>query len=162
MSFGLFFAGPVLPISFVADGTNVDVAVVEPTNDAGTVYGIFVGIIPESQLFTFNPATALKPLFSLAAGGPNACFAAYPGAFVALLPTTSGMDLYMLDLATATVRYSATGASNILHGDSEIVACGMGTANITSSSFAFNVIWTENAGNGQQNLLYAPLQCTQQ
>jgi hypothetical protein len=154
-----FFTGQMLPLSFLADGTNVDVAVVESTGDAGAL-GIFTGVVPESQIGTFDPTT-LKPLSGFAISGPNACVTAYPGYLLALIPTTSGMDLYVIDVATASVAYSLTGASNILHGDTEIVACGLGNAANIGNTLNFNLIWTENAGGGTQNLEYAPLQCTQ-
>jgi hypothetical protein len=154
-----FFAGQMLPLSFQADGTNVDIAVVMATDDAGTTYGFFTGVVPESQLFTFDPTTALKPVQAIAVGGPNGCFASYPGAIVALLPNTSGMDLYVVDAATATVTYSLVGASNILPMDTAIAGCGMGTASVTSTEIDFDVIWTENVGSGAQNLFYAPLDC---
>jgi hypothetical protein len=76
------------------------------------------------------------------------------------VPTLSGIDLYVIDPATATILYSATGASNLLNGDTAIVTCGLGLGATVPGQIDLNLIWTDNAGSGTQNLLYAPIVCT--
>jgi hypothetical protein len=138
----------------------VDVTAAIITNDAGTAIGLFTGTIPETQLFTFDPGADLKQVPLSVPISSQSCAAVLPGKFVALLPGTSGMDLYVIDTATATVAYSLTGASNLLPKDTAIVSCGIGTATVTSNLLSFEVVWTENVGGGSQNLFFAPLECT--
>jgi hypothetical protein len=154
-----FFTGSILPFSFLANGPNVDVSAAIAIGDAGA-FGLFTGTIPESQLSGFDPGTSLKQVMG-AAISSMPCAAAFPGKLILLAPTTSGMDLIVIDVATATVSYSLTGASNILHGDNAIVTCGIGPAGVLGGVMTFEVVWAENAGgSGMQNLFYAPLQCT--
>jgi hypothetical protein len=155
-----YFTGQMFPFGYQADGLNVDVTAAIITNDAGTAIGLFTGTIPETSLFTFDPGTDLKQVPLSVAVSSQSCAAALPGKFVALLPGTSGMDLYVVDTATATIAYSLTGASNLLPTDTAIVSCGIGTATVTSNLISFEVVWTENVGGGSQNLFFAPLQCT--
>ena len=156
-----YFPGSMIPFSFLADGANVDVAAVFATSDAGML-GLFTGAIPETQFFTFDPATDLHQVVLPVPLTAQGCSAAYPGKVIALLPTSAGMDLYVIDVATGTVSYSLVGAANLLHSDSAIVDCAMATASITANVLSFEVIWTENTGGGPQNLVFAPLQCTLQ
>ena len=116
--------------------------------------------MPESQLFSFDPATTLKPLPQVFQPGSGTCLAVFPGKLVVLLPQTAGMDLYILDVATATVSYSLSGASNLLHSDTAITSCAIGTASVASNGLTFEVMWSDNVGGGLQNLMFAPLQCT--
>jgi hypothetical protein len=156
-----YFVGNMIPVSFLANGSGVDVAAAEINDEAGTA-AIFTATIPETQLFTFDPTTGLQQVALSAPINSSSCLTAYPGMVVALLPSTSGMDLYIIDVTTATVAYSLTGASNLLHGDTAIVTCGIGVASVTSTSVSFDLAWTENTGTGPQNLLFAPLVCTTQ
>ncbi len=156
-----YFVGNMIPVSFLANGSGVDVAAAEINDEAGTA-ALFTATIPETQLFTFDPTTALQQVALSAPINASSCQAAYPGMVIALLPTTSGMDLYVIDVTTATVAYSLTGASNLLHGDTAIVTCGIGVAAMSPGSVSFDVAWTENTGTGPQNLLFAPLVCTTQ
>ncbi|MGD0530177.1 MAG: hypothetical protein ABSE49_33895 [Polyangiaceae bacterium] len=157
-----YFTGVMLPFDFSADGANVDVGAIVMTPDAGNGYGLVTGVVPESQLFTFDPATALQPVPPSVMPTAQSCVAAYPGKFLVLTPTTSGMTLAVIDAATGTVSYSLSGASLLLPGDAAIVNCAVATANVTSSTLSFDVVWTENTGTGLQNLFFAPLQCTLQ
>lgn len=155
----VYYPQQMLPVSFLADGTNVDIAAVEFDPDAGTV-ALATAAVPESQLFTFDAATTLKPLNQTFQPTSASCLAVYPGKLVALLPQAAGMDLYILDVATGTVSYSLVGASNLLNSDTTIAACAIGPASITSSGLTFEVMWSDNVGGGLENLMFAPLQCT--
>jgi hypothetical protein len=158
-----YYTGPMQPVSWQADGTGtVDVAAAVPANEAGTQYTLITGVLPESQLFTFNPSTALKPI---SLGSPitsQPCLTSFPGKLLALIPTSAGMDLYIIDVATHSVVYSLTGANTVLNKDTSIVTCALGNATFVPGQLNFELIWTDNIGNGQQNLNYAPLQCMTQ
>ena len=81
-----------------------------------------------------------------------------------LNPATAGVDLYVVDVATATTAYSLTGASNVLHSDTAIVACAVvqEVSSSTATQLKFDLVWTDNAGGGPQNVMFAPLVCTLQ
>ncbi len=155
-----FSAAQMVPLAFQADGTNVDIAAAMLIGDAGMTFGAFTASVPEAQIGTFNPATTLKEVPLGAGLTAQPCFTSYPGGMVLAVPTLSGIDLYVIDPATATIVYSATGASNLLNGDTAIVTCGLGMGEALPGQIDLNLIWTENAGTGGQNLLYAPIVCT--
>jgi hypothetical protein len=157
-----YYTGQIQPVNWQADGTGVDIAAAVPTNEAGTEYTLITGVVPESQLFTFDPSTTLKPI---AIGSPitmQPCLASFPGKILVLVPDVAGMILYVIDVASHSIVYSLTGASTVLHSDTAIVSCALGNATFVGNRLNFELIWTDNVGNGQQNLNYAPLQCTTQ
>jgi hypothetical protein len=155
-----FSTTQMAPLSFQADGANVDISAAVLIGDAGMTFGLFTAVVPEAQVATFNPATTLKQVPLGAGLTAPPCFASFPGGIVLGVPTLSGIDLYVIDPATATILYSATGASNLLNGDTAIVTCGLGLGATVPGQIDLNLIWTDNAGSGTQNLLYAPIVCT--
>jgi hypothetical protein len=163
MSDRQYYTMPMQPVSWQADGPGqVDVAAAVPVNEAGTQYTLTTGVLPESQLFTFDPSTALQ---TISLGSPitsQPCLTAFPGKLLALIPTTAGMELYVIDVASHKVVYSLTGANAVLNKDSSIVTCALGNATFVPGQLNFELIWTDNIGNGQQNLNYVPLQCLTQ
>jgi hypothetical protein len=157
----LYYSDGMIPYSFQPDGANVDVsAVLFPADAAGVEIG--TGVVPESQLFSFDPGSALKVVTLPDQPSNTWCVTSYPGKLVFLAPTTAGMDLLIIDVATGTLAYSLTGASNLVHADSAIVGCAIAQPVIAGSTMTFEVIWTDNTGTGSQNLEFAPLQCTLQ
>lgn len=156
-----YYAGGMIPYGFHPNGTNVDVTAVIGFGDAGSPV-LATATVPESQLFTFNPATALKPIQLSSPANPATCVAFIPGKLVVVNPTTSGMDFFVVDAATGVVTYSLTGSKNLLNGDSAIVNCAISPAVSAAGTLVFELVWTENAGSGPQNLEFAPLQCTLQ
>jgi hypothetical protein len=156
-----FFSGSMIPYALQADGTNVDVSMVTFAADAA-VPSITTGVIPESQFFTFDPVAALQTVALPSTPSSTWCVTSYPGNLVFLAPTTAGMDLLVVDVASGTLSYSLTGASNLVHADSAIVNCAIAHPVIAANTLTFEVIWTDNTGGGPQNLEFAPLQCTLQ
>jgi hypothetical protein len=155
----LYYSGNTIPYAFQPNGTNVDVsAVLFPVDAAVPI--IATATIPESQLFTFDPGTVLQPVALPSTPSASWCVTTYPGKLVFLSPTIAGMDLYVIDVATATLSYSLTGASNLVHPDTAIVNCAIAHPVIAGTMATFEVVWTDNAGGGPQNLEFAPLQCT--
>ncbi len=157
-----YYTGPMQPVNWQADGTGVDVAAAVPANEAGTEYTLVTGVVPESQLFAFNPSTALQPINFGSPITQQPCLTSFPGKILVLIPDTAGMDLYVIDIATHAIVYSLTGASTILSSDTAIVTCALGNATSAGNQLNFELIWTDNVGNGQQTLSYIPLQCTTQ
>jgi len=157
-----YYTGTMQPVGWQADGTGVDVAAAVPINEAGTEYTLITGVVPESQLFTFNPSTALQPISFGSPITQQPCITSFPGKILVLIPDVAGMDLYVIDVASHSVAYSLTGASTVLHSDTAIVTCALGNAAFAANQLNFELIWTDNVGSGQQNLNYAPLQCTTQ
>lgn len=157
-----YFASRMQPVNWQADGTGVDVAGAVPTNEAGTQYALVTAVVPESQLFTFNPSTVLQPINIGTPITSQPCLTSFPGKILVLVPDTAGMDLYVIDIASHSVVYSLTGNSTILSSDTAIVTCALGNATFAGNQLNFELIWTDNVGNGQQNLSYIPLQCTTQ
>jgi hypothetical protein len=157
-----YYAGNMLPFVFAPDGQSADLGAVEFTSDAS--YGLFTGVVPESQLFTFDLATSLFELPLSVGINASACAAPYPGKLLALLPQTAGLDLYVIDMATGTIDYSLTGASNVLHTDTAIIGCAVvpEPGSDSATQLKFDIVWTDNAGGGPQNVMFAPLVCTLQ
>jgi hypothetical protein len=157
----LYYSDGMIPYAFRPDGANVDVsAVVFPADAAGAEIG--TAVVPESQLFTFDPAATLKVVALPDQPSNTWCVTSYPGKLVFLAPTTAGMDLLIIDVATGTLSYSLTGASNLVHADSAIVDCAIAAPVVAGNTMTFEVVWTDNTGTGAQNLEFAPLQCTLQ
>lgn len=157
----LYYSDGMIPYAFQPDGANVDVSAVLFPADAASVE-IGTGIVPESQLFGFDPASALKIVALPDQPSNTWCVTSYPGKLVFLAPTTGGMDLLIIDVATATLSYSLTGASNLVHADTAIVDCAIAQPVIAGNTMTFDVVWTDNTGTGSQNLEFAPLQCVLQ
>jgi hypothetical protein len=138
-----------------------DVDVVVVVQDVGIMaYALYGAVLPESQLFTFD-LTNLKKLGtrSLAAQTVVPGFAIDDGALTLLAPASdAGLDLFIFDLATATVRYSAVGASNLLHADANILGCAISRPFVAGPTWTYQVMWLDRAGAGQ-TLSYAPLTC---
>ena len=156
-----YYADGMIPYGFQADGSNVDVTAVLFPPDASAP-GIATASIPESQLFTFDPSVSLKTVALPEEPSNTGCVATYPGKFVLLAPTTAGMDLLIMDVATSTLSYSLTGTANLVHGDTAIVNCAVSAPVVSGNTMTFEVIWTDNTGSGSQNLQFAPMQCTLQ
>ena len=158
-----YYTGAMQPVSWQADGPGkVDVAAAVPINEAGTEYTLTTGVVPESQLFSFDPSTALAPITFGSPITQQPCLTSFPGKILVLVPDLMGMDLYVIDIASHSVTYQLTGASTVLNGDTNIVGCALGNASFVGNQLNFELIWTDNVGNGQQNLNYVPLQCTTQ
>jgi hypothetical protein len=158
-----YYTSPMQPVSWQADGTGqVDVAAAVPVNEAGTEYTLTTGVVSESQLFSFDPSTALQPISFGSPITTQPCMTSFPGKVIALVPDLMGMDLYVIDIASHKVTYSLTGASTLLNSDTSIVGCALGNASFVGNQLNFELIWTDNIGNGQQTLNYAPLKCTTQ
>jgi len=156
-----YYAGGMIPYTFQPNGSSVDVGAVIFPADA-SVPSIAVATVPESQLFSFDVASTLKTVTLPQPPSNTWCVTSYPGKMVFLAPTTAGMDLLVIDVATGTLVYSLTGASNLVHSDTAIVNCAIAPVTTTGNTLTFDVIWTDNAGGGPQNLEFAPLQCTLQ
>ncbi|HEY8089055.1 MAG TPA: hypothetical protein VIF09_14450 [Polyangiaceae bacterium] len=159
----LYYTGGIIQYGFAPDGTNTDVASILATNDAGA-YGLFTARVPESQLFTFDVTSTMRQIPLSVPVGPQTCGTSWAGKFLALNPSTAGMDLYVFDMPTATIDYSLTGASNVLHADTAIVGCAvvLEASSSTATQLKFDLVWTDNAGGGPQNVMLAPLICTLQ
>lgn len=157
-----YYAGKMQPVGWQADGTGVDVAAAVPVDEAGTQYTLATAVVPESQLFTFDPTTALQPITIGMPITQQPCLTSFPGKILVMVPDSAGMDLLVIDIASHSVEYSLTGASTLLHSDTSIVTCALGNATFAGNQLNFELIWTDNVGNGQQNLNYVPLQCTTQ
>ncbi len=154
-----FSTGTALPVSLLADGTNVDVAVVQPLGDAGNAYGVFTGVVPESQLGTFALSSLKQVPFT---GGitTQPCIAAYPGGLALGFPALAGLDFYLIDVATGAITTALVGAANLLHSDTAIVTCALASVPGTPGAVDFDLIWTDNVGGGAQSLSFAPIDCT--
>jgi hypothetical protein len=157
----VYYTGGMIPYTFQPNGSNVDVGAVIFPADA-SVPSIATATIPESQLFSFDPGATLKPVTLPSSPSNTWCLTSYPGKMIFLAPTTAGMDLLVIDVATATLTYSLTGAANLVHSDTAIVNCSISHPTIAGNTMTFDVLWTDNAGGGPQNLEFAPLQCTLQ
>jgi hypothetical protein len=151
-------AAPIHVGSFSRDGaSSTDVLFVVEDVASGT-YALYGGVLPESQLFTFD-LTSLKRLAAPPiTAASSTCFKVHEGALTALVPTDAGLDLYVYDLTTGLVTYSATGAANLLHADTNILACAMSLPLVTGSTSMFQVLWVDRTDGGQA-LSYAPLTC---
>jgi hypothetical protein len=158
-----FYMGNAQLLAFQPNGTNVEVSMAEPLDDAGMTFGLFTGSIPESQLMTFNPSTDIKPLTGMGgvSGTTQPCAVTYPGKLIVLFPRATGMDVDLIDTVHSSVVYQLTGSANLLPTDGLIVSCGIGVSAITANEQDFDLVWTENVGGGAQNLYYAPLRCTE-
>jgi len=158
-----YYTKPMQPVSWQPDGPGqVDVVAAVPVNEAGTEYTLATGVVPESQLFSFDPSTALQPISFGSPITTQPCLTSFPGKVIALVPDLMGMDLYVIDIATHKVTYSLTGSMTLLNSDTSIVTCALGNASFVGNQLNFELIWTDNIGNGQQTLNYAPLKCTTQ
>ncbi|MGH7295317.1 MAG: hypothetical protein ACRELB_10300, partial [Polyangiaceae bacterium] len=157
----LYYSDGMIPYGFQADGANVDVTAVVFQADASAA-SIATASVPESQLFTFDPVASLKTVTLPSEPNSAGCVTTYPGKFVLLEPTTAGIDLLIVDVATGTLSYSLIGGANLAHSDSAIVDCAISHPVVSGSTMTFEVIWTDNTGTGSQNLEFAPLQCTLQ
>jgi hypothetical protein len=155
----LFFPGNLLPLSWQRNGQNVEIMVVEGT-DAGT-FQLNSGSIPEANIGTFDPTTALKPANAAPSVMSQPCYATWPGNFLALLPDVAGgLDVIVIDPATGQVTYTQDAPNNLLNSDTSIVACALSLASVTATQINFDLIWTDNAGGGGQTLNFAPVICT--
>ncbi len=156
----------VFPAGFVFGMTphgtdSADVGIVVPTDDAGMNYAVYVGVIKESDLFTFD-VTKLKalPTSVINIGATKPCLVTHEGQAALLSPNmTSGFDLFLIDMATASVRYSLTGANNLLHADANILSCAISSPRVTQMVTQYDVIWLDRSG-ASTTLQYAPLQCS--
>ncbi len=158
-----YYTKPMQPVSWQPDGPGqVDVCAAVPVNEAGTEYTLATGVVPESQLFSFDPSTALQPISFGSPITTQPCLTSFPGKVMALVPDIAGMDLYVIDIAGHTVTYSLTGSTTLLASDTNIVSCALANATFVGNQLNFELIWTDNVGNGQQTLNYAPLQCKTQ
>jgi hypothetical protein len=160
-----------IPLVFAKNGSNVDIGIVLPgQDDAGNPrYDTYLGTIPESQVFTFDIQKDLKaPGLFDALGidpsymGPPPCWASAPGKLVMMIPAGAnpGLNTIAIDVTQATVPVSMLNGSNLLNSDTQVNQCSLSFASISQGQYWFDLVWSDNAGNGQVTLNYAPLVCT--
>ena len=154
----LFPVSPSLHM-FARDGASSADVMIAVEDVANGTYSLYGGVLPESQLFTFDLGS-LKKLPTPPVTLPVApCFALYQGVLTVLGPLgDTGLDLYMFDLASGTVIDSATGAGNLLNGDPNILGCAISPPIVAGSTTTFQLLWTDRADGGE-TLSYAPLVC---
>jgi hypothetical protein len=140
--------------------SNVDVVVAVANDDGGTTYSVHSGVVPESELFTFDPMS-LKVLAPLPNGTARPCFTLHAGTGVVLWPSSgSGLELRLFDTASASVIYELMGASNLLHDDPNILMCAISQPRVTQGVTQYDFLWLDRSAAGSgETLQYAPLQC---